>query len=354
MTKQTVAEQLRELTREELLDLVQRQNQLIEQLRKQIEELQRKSHRQASPFSKNQPKKDPKGPGRKPGQGSFERRPAPPEKPTDQKVQASRPEQCPHCGGGVDLERTDTATVTDIPQKPEPVVIRYEVPVCRCQKCGKTVRGQAPGLAADQMGATAHRVGPGVMAMAHLLHYGLGIPVRKVPTVLLATAGISITSSAITQDALRRAEGPLGEAYQRLRESMRHAPVAHTDDTGWRIGGRNAFLMGFDSDCAAVYQIRYQHRNEKVREIIPADFDGVLVSDRGKSYDAVEFAGVRQQKCIGHLLRNISTVLEAKTGAARSFGLQLKALLREAMELWKSPPSDDRARVVVDLEQRLT
>jgi len=31
-----------------------------------------------------------------------------------------------------------------------------------------------------------------------------------------------------------------------------------------------------------------QHHNEEVREIIPADYGGVLVGDRGKSYDAEE------------------------------------------------------------------
>ena len=31
-------------------------------------------------------------------------------------------------------------------------------------------------------------------------------------------------------------------------------------------------LMGFDSDEAAVYQIRFQHRGDEVLEIIPADF----------------------------------------------------------------------------------
>jgi hypothetical protein len=32
--------------------------------------------------------------------------------------------------------------------------------------------------------------------------------------------------------------------------------------------------MGFDTDQATVYQIRSQHRNEQVRELIPADYVG--------------------------------------------------------------------------------
>ena len=141
---------LNEATREELLEFIRQQGQLIEQLRKQIEELLRKSHRQANPFSKNQPKSDPKRPGRKPGEGSCQSRPSPPEQPSDLRVEASTPDQCPRCGGPVEWERVDTATVTEIAAQPAPVVTRYSVPVCRCRQCGKNVRGKAPGLAGAQ------------------------------------------------------------------------------------------------------------------------------------------------------------------------------------------------------------
>ena len=145
----------------------------------------------------------------------------------------------------------------------------------------------------------------------------MGIPVRKVPQVLRELTGISITQSALTQDALRRAEGRVGTQYQQLRAGMRTASVVHTDDSGWRVSGETAFLMGFDSDPATVYQIRGQHRHEEVLEVLPADYVGILVNDQGKSYDACALAGLKQQKCLAHLLRNISDVVERKQGMAR-------------------------------------
>jgi transposase len=345
---------LAELTREELVAFIIKQGELIAELQKRIEELLRKDRRQASPFSRNKPKADPKLPGRRAGEGSFTRRSSPPEQPTDRKIQATAPRQCPDCGGAVDLERIDEATIIDIPRNVKPVITRYSVPVCRCQKCGKPVRGRAPGLAPDQTGATAHRLGPEVMAAAHDLHYGMGIPVRKVPGVLLALTGVEVTASAITQNAMKQSEGVVGAVYEDLRRQMRECPAVHTDDTGWRIGGRNAYLMGFDSDWAAVYQIRPQHRNEEVQEIIPADYGGVLITDRGASYDAKVFDGMRQQKCLAHLLKNISMVLENKEGSARRFGIQLKTLLREAIALSKAPQGQPRSEKVEDLDIRLT
>jgi hypothetical protein len=49
------------------------------------------------------------------------------------------------------------------------------------------------------------------MAAAHALHYGVGIPVRKVPAVLEALTGITLTQGAITQDAMRRTQGAVGD-----------------------------------------------------------------------------------------------------------------------------------------------
>ena len=108
------------------------------------------------------------------------------------------------------------------------------------------------------------------------------------------------------------------------------------DDTGWRVGGKPAYLMGFET---AVYQIRPRHRNEEVREVIPGDYRGVMISDRGKSYDAKEFVQVERQKCIAHILRNIGDVVAGERGRAREFGWKCQELLREGMELWRARQS---------------
>jgi transposase len=345
-----------ELSREELIALVrelQRQNTL---LREEIQRLKRSQRRQAAPFSKEKPLQNPKKPGRKKGQGPFNRRTAPAVEP-DVRVDAEAPPCCPYCGGPLEEDGVEFATTTDVPQQPKPEVTQYRVAVCRCRECGKKVRGTARGLAADQYGATAHRVGPSVMAAAHALHYGVGVPQRKVPGVLKELTGVIITQSALAQDALRRSKAEVGASYQQLRAGIREAPFVHTDDTGWRVGGKPAFLMGFATDRTTLYQIRRQHRNEEVREIIPSNYAGVMISDRGKSYDAEEFDEVEQQKCLGHILRNITDVVETKQGRAREFGVKAKALLQDGMKLWRARHSLTEAvfaEKVDTLKQQLT
>ena len=250
----------------------------------------------------------------------------------------------PIVGGNWSAERIDWASTTDLPALPRPTVTPYRVAVCRCILCGKHVRGQHPDVAPDQYGATAHRVGARAMAAAHALHYGVGLPVRKVPLVLEALTGVQVTQGASTQDALRRAKDSVGTAYDQLRTAVPEQPVVHTDDTGWRVGGTPAYLMAFETDGATVYQIRSQHRHEEVQEVIPVTYEGVMVTDRGRSYDAQAFARVKQQKCLAHILRSISEVLQTKKGRARDFGEQLKGQLQDAIQLWRGY----RARTVPD------
>jgi transposase len=319
-------------------------------LREEIARLQRTGKRQAAPFSREQPNPHPKPPGRKPGQGPFTHRDAPaPESFSEPLVAVPVSERvCPRCGGALQEESVELVSCTDLPQEARPLVKGYRVQVCRCQQCGKRVRGQHPEVAPDQYGATAHRLGARLLAAADVLHYSVGVPMRKVPSILWELTGISVTQSALTQAALRQSQGVLACVYEQLRASLKEAPSAYTDDTGWRIGAENAFLMAFETEGASVYQIRRRHRNEEVRELIPSDYPGTLVSDRGRSYDAKELAGVAQQKCLSHLLRSCSQVLASKQGKARWFAATLKQDLREALQLWK----DYRAGCTDDFDDR--
>ncbi len=208
-----------------------------------------------------------------------------------------------------------------------------------------------PRLVRTSTGRVRTVLGRRVMAAAHVLHYGVGIPVRRVPVVLRALTGVELSQGAITQDALRRAQGAVGDAYRRLRESVRESAVVHTDDTGWRVGGEGAFLMAFETEDATVYQVRARHRNEEVREVVPSDYGGVMVTDRGRSYDAQALSGVKQQKCLAHVLRSISEVVQTKRGRGRSFGKRLSGLLREAMQLWESQRRGEASDYVAETER---
>ena len=325
-------EQLEEFSREELIQVIIELRRANERLQAEIEQLKRRGG--AAPFSKGKRKSDPKAPGRKPGQGYFRFRTAPEEAAATEAIVVPVTEPCcPDCGGKLGKVCREMVSITDIPVQPQPEIEHYAVEVRQCRRCGGKVRGRHPGITVGQHGATAHRLGPRVKALAHILHYVHGVPVRRTPAILAELTGVRLTQSAITQDARKQTGGAVGARYDALRASVREQSVVHTDDTGWRVGGETAFLMAFVNPTLSVYQVRSRHRNEEVRELIPASFGGVLVCDRGRSYDAVELEGVAQQKCVAHLIRNAAKIVEEKTGRACHFGRQLIDMLRQSLSL---------------------
>ena len=108
---------------------------------------------------------------------------------------------------------------------------------------------------------------------------------RQVPRVLKLLTGVHLTQSALTQAQLRAGTGagPVAKQYAELRGEITQAARINTDDTGWRVGGERAQLMVFESETTTLYQIRAQHRNEEVREVIGDHYAGVLSTDRGRS-----------------------------------------------------------------------
>ena len=302
------------------------QGERIKALEKRVEELSRKNARSAAPFSKNKPKQDPQKPGRKTGKGQFENRLAPDESEMTQLEIVEVPLDACRCGGELEAHGSELVSVTDIPPKPKVEIKGYLIGIKICKKCGKKHRGTHPDVAADQYGATAHRIGDRLISVGHCLHYGDGIPQRKVVGVLKRLTGIEVTQGMLSQSSVKQGceLGYVNQASESIRKGMANSERINTDDTGWRTGGKGTFLMGFETPDAVYYQIRDRHRNEEVREVIPSNYEGVMCTDRGKSYDAKELRDVKQQKCLSHIQRNLTEVEEVKTGKVKWFSVKLK------------------------------
>ena len=132
----------------------------IVELEALVEELRRAGKRQSAPFSKRAPKQSPAKPGRKPGEGYGTHGMRKPPDHVDDTIEAPQPEDCPDCGGELDLERMDDQWIVDIPPVAN-VITRVRVPVCRCRRCGRRTQGRHPAQTSDALGAAASQVGPG-------------------------------------------------------------------------------------------------------------------------------------------------------------------------------------------------
>lgn len=89
-------------------------------------------------------------------------------------------------------------------------------------------------------------------------------------------------------------------------------------------------------------------RHEAVPEVMPPDYSGRMVTDRGRSYEAQACNGVKQQKGLAHIRYD---VLQRQTGRARDFGERLKALLQDAIQRWRASHAGGMAAFAVDAQR---
>jgi transposase len=327
--------------------------QQVQRLEEQLAEAQRAGKRQATPFARKKRQARPKRPGRKAGQGKFNHRPKPAPEDVNRTLEVPLP-SCPECGGGLKDEKTHEHFEVDIPPV-RPIVTRYVTHSGYCKTCHKRVRSRHPEQISNAVGAAGVVIGPRAKAIAADLKHRLGVPYAKICDHLETAMGLPVTPGALSQADTRLAK-KARPVYEALVAALRACTLAHSDETGWRIGILAAWLWVFTNQDITVYTIRQSRGHEVVLDILGQEFKGVLVSDCFLAYDAKALADWLKQKCVGHLLRNLSEIEASKTGRAVCFARDVTALLREALALKADKPTleaDTFAQQASALETRL-
>ncbi len=334
----------------------QRIAELVEQaaqLQRRIAELERAGKRQATPFARQKRSANPKKPGRKAGQGPFKHR----AKPAPEEVSETREaplEGCPECGGELTDLKTHEQFEIDIPPV-EPVITRFVTHSGYCARCDKRVRSQHPEQISNATGAAGVVVGPRAKALAADMKHRLGLSYGKVCELIDVAFGLNVTRSGWNQ-ADQRLANQARPVYEELIEAIRASAVAHVDETGWRIGTLAAWLWVFTNQEVTVYTIADNRSHEVVIEILGEAFEGILSSDCFTAYDHKNLADWLKQKCVGHLLKNLSDIEDQKTRGAVRFARDVTVLLREALALKAEKPDLDPttfSQRAADLEERL-
>jgi transposase len=299
----------------------------VAELTRKLEEATRAGKRQAAPFRKGPPKPDPKKPGRKSGDahGTHGHRPIPPGSVAE-RHEATLPEACPHCRGPLIETGTAEQFQTEIPR--QPLIRQFTVHLGRCTDCGRPARGRHPLQTSDALGAAASQIGPDAQAAVALLHTQAGLSHGKVAAVFDAVFGIQLTRGASAQ-INGRAGTRLEPEYRRILASIRASKQLAADETGWRVGGHNAWLHVWVGDGATACAIDSQRSADALERVIGIDWSGVLSHDGYSTYD--RFAHAIHQSCLAHVLRRARELLADASRGAVVFPRQLIALFTEAI-----------------------
>ena len=303
------------------------QTKRIAQLEEALLTAERAVHCQAAPFRIEEKRRVlvPKRPGRKPGHpGAFRHRPDQIDEYIEVELCA-----CPHCGGREFSDQSQIQqTIEDIaPVRPH--VTRLTTYEATCVRCGRSVRSSHPLQMSLATGAAGAQLGPRALALAADLNKAKGLSMRKTCLILRDCFSLQLSAGGLSQ-ALDRLATKLQGQYKAIGQALRQAPVVHSDETSWWVGGPGWWLWVFVNAHHTLYLVAQSRGRCVLSELLGNDFGGVLVSDCLSIYDG---ATALQHKCYAHHLKAIRQAKALHPHQGEGFLTELSAMLRAAIVL---------------------
>jgi transposase len=324
-----------ELTREELLALVEQQAQMIEKLTaritaqdRRIAELERQLGRNSGNSSqppssdgpgalnraarrraaRDQTRDQARKPGKQPGAGGATlAMVADPDE-----IIEHLPHACDGCGANLDTGRDAGA-----PSESAGVVRRqvHDIPLItvrvsehrlhqrRC-RCGHLTRAPAPA----GVGAPAS-YGPNLRALAAYLLVYQHVPVARTAELITDLTGAR-PSTGWVSSTLAPTAAAVAPANAVILDQVRAAPVLHVDETTSNINGTRWWLHVASTPTLTAFHLHPSRGRIAVTEfgVLP-DYRGTLVHDSLTLYDAYDQA--RHALCGAHLVRELTAAAEA-------------------------------------------
>jgi hypothetical protein len=258
---------------------------------------------------------------------------------------------CPHCNSCLlDLEKHERIIEDIIPAKV--VVTCYHTTSGFCPCCRKRIESRA--LEQPPAANIPHgQLGLNALATGVLLRVTHRLPFRAVSQVLADLPGITVSAGAITRQ-VQRIAGWLEKEYEHLKLDLRAAPQVYVDETGWRTDGKNGYVWTVATPRQTLYHIDPSRGGAVIEKLLGKAFGGTLVSDFYSAYSTMD---CKKQKCLVHLLRELTETSEKSPEfAASTFHRKTKRLIKEMLLLkgkWDQLSDEQYTLRVCRLEDRL-
>ena len=313
---------------ERLQEEKQRLEDELKRLRKELETAQRAARRQAAPFSRGEPKSNPKPPGRKSGaaHGRHYQRPIPDH--IDEEIEVTAPERCPECGGPLRVERVESQYQEEIVRRTW--VRRFQIPICRCQRCDERVQGRHRLQTSDALGAAAVQVGPEAVTLGVLMNKSLGLPHGDAAAILKHGFGLTMSRGGICR-AIQRVARKAEATWHALRDAARRSELAHMDETGWKVEAQLRWLWAVVTEQVTFCEILPGRGFAQAAAILGAEYAGWLIHDGWRVY--YKFLKAAHQSCVAHMIRRCRDLAEVATPTAARFPLAVQQLLEQGLAL---------------------
>ena len=209
-----------------------------------------------------------------------------------------RPIQCECCPYAGTCKLRCCETRYEYEAVVETKLIAHKVLGCKaCALTGEAAQGTFPRHITG-----AKQYGPGVAGLAVSL---LTIGYMSVDRVqkLLKSLRIPVSSGAI-QDMLTKAAKLVKAPVERIRQTVAQLPVAHYDETGWRVAGKLHWLHCACNERWRYYTVQEKRGQEGISDMGVLPYaSGVAVHDFWKPYQ--KYDNVDHAMCCAHLEREL-------------------------------------------------
>ncbi|SDY98814.1 Transposase [Modestobacter sp. DSM 44400] len=239
------------------------------------------------------------------------------------------PAACSGCGaglGGAEEVGAQRRQVFDLP----PVAVRvveHQLIAHRCG-CGTVTAGQAPaGVDAPV------QYGPRIAAIIIYLYVGQFLSKQRTAQALSELFGVPVSGGTVASVTDRAATAVTDSGFLGLvRAGLVKAPVAHFDETGFRVAGK---LHWVHSASTEAYSLITCHAKRGVAAMDAAgvlpEFAGVAVHDAWAPYDT--YTGATHALCGAHVLRELTAVIDTSPAGAYCWARQAQAALLDLKAL---------------------
>jgi transposase len=336
-------DELERLSRDELLELVRRQQQelaereaAIERRDEKIRQLEEELAQFRRPVKTPENSSVPPSRGQHANQVTGRRRKQGPKRghigvsrvrSEPDVVIDCRPRTCAGCGAGLPQtggRRVGRSQVTDLPTV-APVVIEARQYALTCVRCGEQTVGSYPA------GLEPRRTfGPGIEALVSYFHERHHVSYERLVEICRDVFGLAISQGGI-EHALRRLVERARPTYAAIREAVRGSPVINSDETGARVAGRTHWQWVFQTPEASYHVIAPSRGGE----VIDAFLAGVEPAVWGSDLWAPQVLtpATEHQICLSHQERDLTFAVEADTGEARRWAIELRHVFGRAIRL---------------------
>jgi transposase len=203
-------------------------------------------------------------------------------------------------------------------------VTEYRLHTLTCQTCGTETRAQLP------EGVPQGGFGPRFQAQVSILSGKYHLSKRETVGILDDFYGVELGLGSVPK-LEKRTSAAMASAVEEARAYVRTQPTAHQDETGWREGGKRAWLWVLATKEVSVFLVDLHRSAAVAKNMLGVAFKGVLTTDRWSAYNWLENRS--RQLCWAHLLRDFQAFV-ARGGEAQGLGERLLTHAHQMFSCW--------------------